>query len=126
MTTSRVTDTQGARTVTAVMLFTVAFALVGHEIKAVSTKKSATAKAGVLSTGGRILLGGFVATTLLVLLSHAGTGGRQFAVGLASIALVTTALVEGKPVWDAIGNAVSATSTKGATPTGATSPTSST
>jgi len=117
MTSSRVTDTQGARTVTAVMLFTVAFALIGHEIKAVSTKKSATAKSGVLTTGGRILLGGFVATTLLVLLSHAGTGGRQFAVGVASVALVTTALVEGKPVWDAIGNAVSATPSKGSTPT---------
>ena len=117
MTSSRVTNTQGARTVTAIMLFTVAFALVGHEIKAVSTKKSATAKSGVLTTGGRILLGGFVATTLLVLLSHAGTGGRQFAVGVASVALVTTALVEGQPVWYTLGKAVSATPSKGSTPT---------
>jgi hypothetical protein len=105
------------------MAFTVIFALIGNEIKTLGAdagqpKESDPTVAGdVLTAGGRIILGGMVATSLLVLLTHAGNAGRQFAVGLAAVAMASSTLVYGGPVWSAMGT------TFGSQPTGGTSST---
>lgn len=82
-----------ARMIAALMFFTVAFSLVGNEIKG---KKNTT---GLITEPAKIVLGGTAATAALVLISHAGDAGRQFAVGLALISFSTSALVYGGPVW---------------------------
>jgi hypothetical protein len=80
------------------MGITVLFSLIGNELK----NTPSTPGADKLTTGGKIILGGAVATTALTLLSHAGNAGRQFSVGLASVAMVTSTLVYGGPVWTAL------------------------
>jgi hypothetical protein len=125
-TTTRTTSEADTRTITALMIFTVAFALVGHEIgavKAASTQPNVQPGTDPVTVGGRILLGGTIATTLLVLVSHAGRPGRQFSLSLAVVAFFTATLVYGGPVWAAISGALSSTS--GATPTSSTTPTAS-
>jgi hypothetical protein len=99
---------EDTRTITALMIVTVVFALIGHEITAVSgasAGKNLPSGKDPITTGGRILVGGSIATTLLILLSHAGEGGKDFAFALAIVTAATTTLVYGKPVWDAIANA---------------------
>lgn len=101
------------------------FALISHEIQQVSGTSVAGApkptSTHALSTGGRIILGGFAATALLALLSHAGDPGRQLAVGLAVITAATSLLVYGGPVWKALANVVG--NQPGAQPTRPTKPT---
>lgn len=104
------------------------FALIGHEIQQVSGAPPAQGNVQtankVLSTGGRIILGGFAAAALLALLSHAGEAGRQFSVGLAVITAATSMLVYGGPVWSALGRAVgNAPGAQPTTPTRSTTPT---
>ena len=89
-----------ARIIAALMFFTVAFSLVGNEIKG---KK---ANGGLVTEPVKIVFGGTAATATLVLLSHAGDAGRQFAVGLALVTFSTSALVYGGPVWRSISSIV--------------------
>lgn len=70
-----------------------------------------------------IIFGGTVATSLLVLLSHAGEPGEQFATGLAVVAFTSSALVYGKPVWDAANTAFGSTPTTPLTQTTPSTPT---
>jgi hypothetical protein len=94
---SAVTEEPNSRIIFALMGFAVAFSLVGNEVKAVTTPK--TGSTGVVTVAGKIVLGGFFATSLLVLISHAGDPGRQIGVGLATVAALSSSLVYGGPVW---------------------------
>ena len=85
-----------ARMIAALMFFTVGFSLVGNEIKGNKTP------AGIVTEPAKIVFGGTAATAALVLLSHAGDSGRQFAIGLAVVTFTTSALVYGGPVWRSI------------------------
>lgn len=140
MATTTTTDSENTRTLAALMVFTVVFALLGNEIKTLNPKIAAGQKAVAevngsftlmgtpappasngISNAGRIIIGGAIATSLLVLLSHAGPPGQRAAMGLATITFVTTTLVYGGPVWDTLRNAVG--SNAGAQPTSSTTPT---
>ena len=95
------------------MAFTVAFSLVGNEVRtlekigpaagvaaiAVPPVGAAIVGAGIITTGGRIIIGGFAATSFLVLLAEAGDTGRKTAVGIATIAALSSMLIFGAPVW---------------------------
>ena len=89
-----------ARMIAALMFFTVGFSLVGNEIK-IGQGKSAGGS-NLITEPVKIVFGGTAATAALVLLSHAGEPGRQFAIGLALISFTTSALVYGGPVWRSI------------------------
>ncbi len=94
------------------MAFTVAFSLVGNEVRTLekigpTPGAAPTAPAnvvGVVTTGGRIIIGGFAATSFLVLLAEAGDTGRKTAVGIAAIAALSSMLVFGGPVWQLMSN----------------------
>lgn len=120
-TTTQTSATAGSRTIVGLMGMAVLFSLVGHEIKtanappitSVPTPSGPEGKVGggaitpapsggivsAVSTGGRIVVGGTFATALLVALSHAGNPGREWAVGLSVLAVLTATLVYGGPVW---------------------------
>jgi hypothetical protein len=121
---SRSKPTPGGRTIITLMTFAVLFALAGVEIERLSkavTSPSVGTVASTVTGGPRIILGGTVATVALVLLSHAGEPGREFAVGLALITFLSSALIYGAPVWSALSNAIG---TRASGPgTGNTSPT---
>ena len=93
-TVSRESATNGARTIFGFLGVAVIFALIGNEIK--PTTKTAP---GVLTDSGAIIFGGFTAAAALTLISHAGEGGNQLAVGLAAVTMVSSVLVYGGPVW---------------------------
>ena len=118
MDTSTITEDANSRIIFALMSFAVLFSLVGNEIKAVNNPQ--TGSTGVVTVAGRIILGGFFATSLLVLVSHAGEPGRKIGVGLATVATLSSVLVYGKPVWD------SANTLFGSKPTTALGPTAAT
>ena len=84
---------QSARTIVGLMAFTTVFALVATEIDALTGQKPAT-------NGVRIIIGGGVATIILLMLGEAGDAGAQLAEGLALVTTVAAVLVKGKPVWD--------------------------
>lgn len=93
--TSRTINTAPARMILGLMVFTMAFSLIGGEIeKGAGGNKKATVSPFA------IIFGGTVATSLLTLLAHAGEPGEKLAVGLAAVAFTGSALVYGKPVWD--------------------------
>jgi hypothetical protein len=113
MASSRTTTTAPGRTIFGLMIFTVVFSLIGEEIGQGQGKKETVPPL-------LIIFGGTVATSLLTLLSHAGEAGEEFSVGVATVAFVTSALVYGKPVWDAANTAFGSKPTGG---TAATTPT---
>lgn len=101
-----------ARSIAGLMGVAVVFSLVGNEIKAAGQKGSSTG--GEITVAGKIILGGFLATGLLVLVSEAGDPGRQLGIGLATVTVLTSLLVYGGPVWDKL-NALFGGHTTGAT-----------
>lgn len=124
--TTRTSSTNGSGTVVALMGITVLFSLIGNEVKALqgTPAEGNVAVAGAtLTTAGRIIVGGLVATTALTLLTHAGNGGRQFAVGLALVAMATSTLVYGGPVWKALSALLGGQATANQHTTGGTSST---
>lgn len=123
--TSLTTNEADTRTITALMIIVIVFSLIGNEIEHVESTGSPT-KSGNngLTTSGRIIVGGAIATTLLVLMSHAGRPGRQFSLALATVAFATSTLVYGGPVWRSISSALSSSAgSKGTTSTTPTKPT---
>ena len=116
------TPTAGSRTIFGLMAFAVLFSLVGNEIK--SFQSVPTASKNPVSTGVRIIIGGFAGSMVLILVSKAGEPGRKFAVGTASVVTVAAVFVYGGPVWKALAGVFGSQPTKptGAT-TGGTSPT---
>ena len=118
-TVTRETGRQGAREVFGYMGVAVVFALIGNEIRQAKHGKGTTSP-GTLSESGVIIFGGFTAAAALTLISHAGDGGRQFAVGLAAVTMVSSVLVYGGDVWKALGAATG--QAKRSTPTTPSSP----
>jgi hypothetical protein len=138
-----------ARTVVGLIGFAVLFSLVGNEIQIAQASAPGPGQSGYgvvapgvtvtpegqpvggkfangLDKGAVIIIGGFVAAALLTALSGAGDAGRRFSVGLATVTAVTSALVYGGPVWQALGNVVGGKATTPTGATGATTPTSGT
>lgn len=105
MAESRTTITAPGRIIFGLMTFTVVFSLVGEEISTGQGNKPTV-------NPFLIIFGGTVATSLLTLISHAGEGGEDFATGLALIAFLSSSLVYGKPVWDALNKSFGSTPTK--------------
>jgi hypothetical protein len=104
------------------MAFATAFSLAGNELKMIEGAKSlSSAVGGPITEGGRIIIGGTFATAILLMISHAGDAGRTFAVGVAAIAALSSTLVYGAPVWNALNTLFKSTPTKpltgGTTPT---------
>lgn len=113
------------RTIVGLIGFSVLFAIAGQQLAAVKGPQLLSASPSpnkLATTGGKTIIGGFAAATILSLLAHAGTPGREFAVGLAVITCVTSVLVYGSPVWEEVA-ALVGHPTKPATPTGNTTPT---
>lgn len=136
MAITQTTDAPGGRTIFALMFFAVGFSLLGNEIKVAQAAKPYTgdgpanplatgpsAVAGGITTAGRIILGGFFATTLLIMLSHAGNPGREWAVGLAGVTMVAAVFVYGGPVWSEANKLFGSTPTTPLASTSATAPT---
>lgn len=67
----------------------------------------------------RVILGGSLATAMLVGLAELGEPGEKLGVGLATITVIAATLVYGGPVWTALGKAVGSQG-PGGTPTGST------
>jgi len=111
-TTSTTVTKTGGREVFGFMAIAVVFALVGNEIRhtkhPVALPVPGEAAASVLTDSGTIIFGGFTAAAVLTLVSHAGDGGRQLAVGLAAVTMLSSVLVYGGPVWRALGAATGA------------------
>jgi hypothetical protein len=113
---SRTVQSAPGRMIVGLMFFGVTFALVSNEI----APKTSSSPVNEVTEGGKIIIGGIAATVALVLLSHAGEQGAQFATGLALITAVTSVLVKGGPVWASLSKVVG---TKPIVPTTATTPT---
>lgn len=114
--------TGNARSVAGLMAIAMAFSVVGAELKGDESKTGSSA----LSEPFIIIAGGTFATVILTLISDAGETGRQFAVGIAALAVVTATLVNGGPVWKAALAILGSKATTPTTSTTATTPTGST
>lgn len=122
-------DDSGSRLIFGLMAFAVAFSLIGNEIKVAESSKGTTSQlSDGVTEGGKIILGGFFATALLVLLSHAGKPGHTLGVGVATVAALSSTLVYGGPIWSGasglFGSSPTVPLATATTPTG-TSPTTS-
>jgi hypothetical protein len=115
-TVTKTSPSEGARTVVGLMTLAVVFSLVGNTIHKVQ-------KGTVPISDFNILLGGGVATTLLVFLTHAGDAGRQGATGLALVVAASSVLVYGGPVWAALSAQLGTHPTTPTPTTGASTPT---
>jgi hypothetical protein len=104
------------RKIVAAMLVTGLFALVGEYANPQPQTKP---------NPFRVILGGSVATAILVGMAELGDAGERFSVGLATIAVLSATLVYGGPVWKVLGTAVGGQGKGGqpTTPTGNTTPT---
>jgi hypothetical protein len=111
-----VTRGESQRIIVGTMAFGVVFALVSSELGRARAGKTGPAPTGKQpATPVTILVGGGVATILLLVISHAGDPGSELAEGLALVTALTIVLVNGKPVWDFANNLFGSTPT---TPTG--------
>ncbi len=119
-TTSTSKPAADSRLIFALMLWAGGFAFVGNEIT--RNANGQPIQAGKPDPGMKIILGTFASAAVLTLLSKAGEPGRQFAVGLATVAVVTSTLVYGAPVWKLL-NSMVGKAGPGGSPTGVTSPT---
>jgi hypothetical protein len=98
------------RQIFALMAFTGLFAVIGETVR----KGKGQNKPG---TDVKIFLGVGMATVLLTLLAQAGGAGEDFAKGLAVIALVTSILVNGAPVFEGVSKLTGNVATIGTTTT---------
>lgn len=85
------------RQIVAFMAFAVAFGVIGHQTRHPAVKSSTGP-----TTDVKILLGGAIGTVLLVLLAQAGDGAASFAKGLAAVTLVSSVLINGTVVFNAV------------------------
>jgi hypothetical protein len=104
VTNQRQTISQQAssRTIFGFMAFAMLFGVAGAELKNLDTKATGvTGKVGnALSDPVLIVLGGTVATSILVLIAQAGETGRKFGVGMSGLVLTTAVFVNGAPLWN--------------------------
>lgn len=104
------------------LIFAGVFALIGHEKKAATSPTKATS-----TTPAKIILGGTIAAAALTLLSHAGEGGRKFAVGLAGVTFASSVLINGSTVFGSVNTLLgkkATTASKPSTPSTPSTPTS--
>jgi len=85
---------QDTRMILAFLFFSGVLALAGYEKKNAQGKKTVSP--------AEIVLGGTVGAVTLTLLSHAGEGGRKFAVGLAGITFASSILINGSSLFTSI------------------------
>ena len=109
---------QDSRMIVAFMFFAGVFALVGYEKKNASNKKTVPP--------ARIVLGGTVAAAGLTLLSHAGEGGKKFAVGIAGVTFASSVLINGSAVFSSINTLTGSKASTASTPTKPSTPSTST
>jgi hypothetical protein len=112
------------------MAVAMVFGVIAGERKAFSgslkTAGQSTSAVGAgIETPVKVILGGTIATAILVGISELGEPGAKLGVGLAVLVLVVSLLVNGGPVWSLISDVVSSkasqpTPTTPTTPTGAT------
>jgi hypothetical protein len=99
---------EAARRIVGLMGITVVFALISDEIAVVSGKRTTTIVPGpagpvpVSTNGVRIVIGGAVATAILLVLTEVGDDATELAQGLALTAMVATLFIKGAPVWNLI------------------------
>lgn len=110
-----VAPAQPQRVIVGTMAFAVVFTLLGLELKAA---KGGAAKGKV--TPVTVIIGGGVATIVLLVVSHAGDPGAELAEGLAVVTVVASVLGSGGPVWEWVSKLVGAH--PAAAPTQATNP----
>jgi hypothetical protein len=89
-----------ARKIFGFMGFAVVFSVIGAEVRTIDS--GAASASSILDKPPVIFLGGAIAAALLVLLADTGEAGEQLGTGLALITLITSTLVNGAPVWNAI------------------------
>lgn len=101
---------EDSRMIVAFMFFAGVFAIIGYE------KKSKTNTTQKIANPAEIVLGGTVAAVALTLLSHAGEGGKKFAVGLAGVTFASSVLINGSSVFTSVKILEGATGTAASTP----------
>lgn len=94
----------GDKQILGLMGFGMIFSLVGAEISKAKAPSGSTASKGALSEPVVIILGGTIATALLMFIADLGPNGALIGKGLAGVSCATGVLVNGKPVWDGINN----------------------
>ena len=109
------------RKIVAAMVVTGLFALVG-EYANPQKNTHANPQKNTHPDPFRVILGGSIATALLVGMAELGEPAEKLAAGLATIAVLSATLVYGGPVWKAIAAAVQSKG-QGGTPTTPTTPT---
>ena len=111
MATTLISKVDAGSRIIGMMAATTAFGVIGAEIRNAKTPRTAPAdKIGLaLADPFLIVLGGTIATAILVgFAEFGGEVGQKVGTGLAGLALLTTVLVSGGPVWIAIGNVFTA------------------
>lgn len=94
------------------MAVAMVFGVIGGERKALAG--GSTNVASTIESPVKVILGGTIATAILVGISEMGEPGAQLGTGLAVVVLVVSLLVNGAPVWSLISDVVSS---KPTTPT---------
>lgn len=91
--------------IVALMAMGMVFSLIGAEITKAKNSQSVEKKAtGALSEPVVILVGGTIATALLMFIAEMGPTGALIGKGLAGVSCATGVLVNGGPVWQGISN----------------------
>lgn len=107
------------RKIMGLMAFAVIFSLIGDEIDKAEGPDQTNAQAeGFFSSGAKIILGGMIATGILMFVAEFGSGGAQLSQGLAGTAAVAAMFVKGGPVWKGISNLMGGTASTPTAPVG--------
>lgn len=112
---TKVSPSQPSRTIASLVFLASGIALVGNELHVGTTGSLVSTQQHTSSV--RIVLGGTFSGVTLVLLSHAGDAGQQFATGLAVVLFLSSALVYGAPFWKLVSSLTAASPSKPSTPT---------
>ena len=91
-------NTDPRQAIVGLMVFSAAFALVGHTAKSTSNPNAKQSNV----SDSRILLGMGIGTVLLIGISEAGPGPASFAKGLAVVTLISSILFNGTEVFGVI------------------------
>ncbi len=108
------------RKIVGLMAVAVTFTVIAQERKAGSAPRPMSTQEAASLDPFRTIIGGTIASAILVGISEMGEPGARLGMGLAVVAVVVATLVNGKPVWDLISGI-----TSGSSPTTPTAPVSS-
>lgn len=101
------------RKIVGAMAVAVTFTVIAQERRAAKAPLPMSNQEAASLSPFRTIVGGTIATAILVGISEMGEPGARLGMGLAVVAVVAATLVNGKPVWDLIS---SITSSKPTTP----------